>query len=42
MAECDNLAVLVISKSIALAGLWLVGKLFMRHCMTEEEINEEV
>lgn len=42
MAECDNIAALIISKSIALAGLYLVGKLFMRHCMTEEEINEEV
>ena len=42
MAECDNIAALIISKSVALAGMWLVGKLFMRHCMTDEELNEEV
>lgn len=41
VAECDNLALLVISKLICALTIVVCGKLFTKY-MTDEELNEEV
>jgi hypothetical protein len=42
VSECENLATLVISKLAAMAVLVLCERLFVRYCMTDEELNEKV
>jgi hypothetical protein len=41
VSDCENLATLIISKSVAMAVLVLCGRLFSRY-MSEEELNERV
>lgn len=42
VSECESLTTLVISKLVAMAVLVLCGRLFVRYCMTDEELNERV
>lgn len=41
LAECQNLAVLIVSKSIAGVLIFFFAKMLQKH-MSEDELNEEV
>lgn len=42
LAECNNLATLIIVKSVASVVLVIVGKVLTTYFMTSEELNEEI
>lgn len=42
LAECNNLAIFVISKVVASVILVIVGKVLTAYFMTSEEMNEEI
>ena len=42
LAECNNLAIFVISKVVASVVLVIVGKVLTAYFMTSEELNEEI
>lgn len=42
LAECNDLAIFVISKVVASVVLVIVGKVLTTYFMTSEELNEEI
>lgn len=42
LAECNNLAIFVISKVVASVVLVIVGKILATYFLTSEELNEEI
>lgn len=42
LAECNNLALFIICKSVALFVLVIVGKILTTYFLTSEELNEEI
>lgn len=42
LAECNNLATLIVVKSVASVILVIVGKVLTTYFLTSEELNEEI